>query len=273
MSLTIGFDASAFSALRAQRISSKAVALSTERLSSGRRINRASDDPAGLGISMRLRGQITGLQQAARNIGSGQAMLDVAEAGMSQISDVLQRVRELAVQWNSGTLGTAEKQAIQAEVVQLNNQVTSTISGTQFNGVSLLNAGGTIATLQVGPNTGNTLAITGPNMTTAVGTAISAFSTLATTGTADITAIDTAIGNVATQRAATGAFGSRLEHSLEYVNSSIESYMQAESRIADTDVAMEMMNLTAAQLRQDVSIAMLAQANQNRRNILALLGG
>lgn len=273
MSFRIGFDASAAGALRYSARTSQDITRAMTRISSGKRINSAADDAAGLAISMRMRGQISGLAQAGQNIKIGQGLVDVGEGALGEAHSILQRVRELATQWNSGIATDEDKASITAEVQQLETALTALGTGTSFNGINMLNSTAAVATLQVGPNAGDTIAVNGRDLAADVGTSVSAFSSALSTATIDIGLIDDAINAVSVSRATFGAVSKRLDHAFNNSENMMYALMDAESRISDADIARESMNLTTAQIKQESSLAMLAQANQSRRNVLALLMG
>ncbi|MCW2955964.1 MAG: flagellin FliC [Thermoleophilia bacterium] len=220
MGLRINTNLEAFNTHRSLSNTSNALSKSMEKLSSGLRINRAADDAAGLGISERLRGQIRGIEQASRNAQDGISLVQTAEGALQEVSSILQRVRELAVQYQNGVYGAESKSAITAEVAQLSAELTRMIGSSQFNGVTLLNASASV-TLQVGPNSGasNQVAISLANVGTALGTAISAFAALNATGTPSITGIDAAIDSISTARATYGAIQNRLEYTVNSLGS------------------------------------------------------
>jgi flagellin len=235
-----------------------------ERLSSGLRINKAADDAAGLGISEKMRSQIRGLAQAQRNIQDGVSMVQTAEGNLDEVHSILQRIRELAVQYRNGSLSSAGKNAIQSEVDQLSAEITRIGNAAVFNGVSLLSAA-TSVTFQVGANDNETISISFSSLATAVG---SAYSNMAT---ASLAAIDTAVDAVTAMRSGLGAVQNRLDHALSVTGIYQENLTSAESRIRDVDMAEEMVNLTKNQILQQAGTAMLAQANQAPQAVLQLL--
>jgi flagellin len=270
MGLRINSNIEAFNAHRNLQLTSVALSKSMQRLSSGLRINSAADDAAGLGISERMKAQISGVQQASRNAQDGISMVQTAEGSMQEISSILQRVRDLAVQYNNGTYSTADRAAITAEVSQLDAEITRIIGSSNFNGIPLLGSATTLATLQVGPNStaSDQVAVAGVDAATSVGTAVSNFGT---NGVASLTAIDAAISNIAANRGSLGAVQNRLEHTVNSLSAYEENLMAAQSRIADVDMAEELTNLTRLQILQQSGTAMLAQANQIPSSILSLL--
>jgi flagellin len=266
MSLRINNNVDAVQAHRHLSATSDAVSQSMERLSSGLRINKAADDAAGLGISEKMRSQIRGLAQAQRNIQDGVSMVQTAEGNLDEVHSILQRIRELAVQYRNGSLSSAGKNAIQSEVDQLSAEITRIGNAAVFNGVSLLSASTTV-TFQVGANDNETIAISFSSLATAVG---SAYSNMAT---ASLAAIDTAVDAVTAMRSGLGAVQNRLEHALSVTGIYQENLTSAESRIRDVDMAEEMVNLTKNQILQQAGTAMLAQANQAPQSVLTLLRG
>jgi flagellin len=268
VSLRIQNNIEAFNAHRNLQAVSDRVSQSMERLSSGYRINRASDDAAGLAISEKMRAQIRGLGQDQRNIQDGVSLVQTAEGALSTVHAMLQRVRELAVQFKNGSLSTSNQSAIQSEVYQLASEIERIGSSTKFNGISLLNSASTTVTFQVGANDGEQIGVAMISLGSSVG---STYFALTTTGTTDIQDIDTAIDNVSSQRASLGAVQNRLQYSLDNVGIYQENLVAAESRIRDVDMAEETVSLTKNQILAQAGTAMLAQANQAGQGVLNLL--
>ncbi|HEX7591080.1 MAG TPA: flagellin [Candidatus Limnocylindrales bacterium] len=257
MSVVINTNVNALNAQRNLGNTAAAFSKSVEKLSSGLRINRAADDAAGLGISETFRSQVNGLNQAVRNAQDGISLVQTGEGALNEVSSMLQRIRELAVQYNNGTNDVNAQLSISAEATALQATITSIGTNTKFNGVSLLAAGS--ITLQVGANATETQVVT----TTA----------LNTTGAVvtDIASVDTAIKAVSTQRAAFGAAQNALEHTVNNLTVSAENFTAAESRIRDLDVASEMVKFTKTQILQQAGTSILAQANSSPQSILTLL--
>jgi len=268
MSLRIQNNVEALNAHRNLQAVSNQVSKSMERLSSGYRINRAADDAAGLAISEKMRAQIRGLAQNQRNIGDGVSLVQTAEGALSTVHNMLQRVRELAVQYKNGTLSATNQSAIQSEVNQLASEIERIGQTTQFNGICLLNSASTTVSFQVGANDGEVISVGMISLGQTVG---SNFSSLTTSGTTDISEIDAAIDAVSSQRAALGAVQNRLEYSLDNVSIYQENLVSAESRIRDVDMAAETVTLTKNQILAQAGTAMLAQANQAGQGVLSLL--
>jgi flagellin len=267
MSLRITTNVEAFNAYRNLNKTAAQVSKSMERLSSGYRINRGADDAAGLGISENMRSQIRGLAQSQRNIQDGVSMVQTAEGSLDTVHSMLQRVRELAVQYRNGTLSQASRDAIQTEVNQLASEIDRVGKAASFNGLSLL-ASSSAVSFQVGANDGEIIAVSLVDLASSLGTA---FYGLSTANSSDIDEIDAAIVKVSSARSTFGAVQNRLEHALNVTTAYQENLVSAESRIRDVDMAEEMVNLTKSQILQQAGTAMLAQANQQPQAVLTLL--
>jgi flagellin len=274
MSLRINTNVEAFNTHRQLVGSADKMAKSMERLSSGYRINRASDDAAGLAISEKMRGQIGGLAQAQRNAQDGVSLVQTGEGALTEVHSMLQRVRELRVQYGNDTLNATDKTAIRAEVAQLATEIGTIKTNTKFNGTSLLNATGTVA-LQVGANDSESITINTSDLVGGAGMAevVASATTATDAGFTGLTLddIDTAIQEVSTKRADFGAVQNRLEHRLANLGSYQENLIAAESRIRDVDMAEEMVKFTKSQILQQAGTSMLAQANQAPQSVLSLL--
>ena len=264
MSLRIQNNVEALGAHRHLTETSSAIAKSMERLSSGFRINRAADDAAGLAISERMRAQTRGLEQTTRNIQDGVSLVQTAEGNLDEVHSMLQRVRELAVQYKNGTLSASDQAAIQTEVNQLASEIERVGSSAKFNGITLLAATGSV-TFQVGVDDGDAITVS----TISLGSSVGSFSTLSS-ATA-ISAIDAAITAVSSARSTFGAVQNRLEHSLSANVVYRENLVAAESRVRDVDMASEMVELTKNQILQQAGTSMLSQANQSSQGVLSLL--
>ena len=266
MSLRIQHNVEAFNAHRQLVSTSTKLQKSMERLSSGYRINRAADDAAGLAISQKLRGQIVGLGQAQRNANDAVSMVQTAEAALVEVHAMLQRVRELAVQYKNGSLSTEDRSAIQSEVNQLASEIDRIGQESEFNNIKLLNAGARL-TFQVGASDGQVISVSTISLSGTIGTAAYGLTTAAS-GANDISEIDAAIVSVSTQRSAFGAVQNRLDHTLANLATYEENLTAAESRIRDVDMAKEMTTFTKLQILQQAGTAMLAQANLNNQAVL-----
>jgi flagellin len=270
MSLRIQTNIEAYDAHRNLVGTQKQLATAMERLSSGFRINRAADDAAGLAISEKLHSQIGGLDQASRNAQDAVSLVQTGEGALAEVQSMLQRVRDLAVQFNNGTLSASDQAAITAEVAQLCGEISNIGSQTSFNGISLLSGNATI-TFQVGANDGESLTVSAVSLFGAA-TTNQVQSTLFTfSGTVSLSSIDAAIQNVSNARSTFGSVQNRLEHRLNNIATYEENLQASESRIKDVDMASEMVNFTKLQILNQAGTSMLAQANSAPQSVLSLL--
>ncbi len=249
---------------------------SLEKLSSGYRINRAGDDAAGLAISENLRAQTRGLKQAARNAQDGISLVQVAEGSLNEISNIMIRLRELAVQAASDTIGPVERQFLNVEYDQLISEIDRIADGTEFNGTQLLSGTGSILDFQVGtrndPNIDRisfdaskadaNAAALGVNLTSVADKASAQNS---------LSAIDSAIVAISAMRADLGALQNRLSSTISNVNVAVENLSAANSRVRDADVAEETAELTKNNILLNAGTSVLAQANQTAQSALTLL--
>lgn len=249
---------------------------SLERLSSGYRINRAGDDAAGLAISENLRAQIRGLKQASRNAQDGVSLVQVAEGGLNEISSILIRLRELAVQAASDTIGPVERQFLNVEYDQLVSEVDRIADGTEFNGTQLLSGTGSILDFQVG--TRNDPNIDRLSFDASKADANSAALGVNLTSVADkasaqnsLAAIDSAIVSVSAMRADFGAIQNRLQSTIGNIAVSVENLSAANSRIRDVDIAEETAEMTKNNILLQAGTSVLSQANQSSNTALSLL--
>jgi flagellin len=274
MALRIQNNVEAFNAHRQLTGISANAAKAMEKLSSGYRINRAADDAAGLAISEKMRSQIGGLAQAQRNAQDGVSLVQTAEGALAEVHSMLQRVRDLKVQFENGTLSADDKNAIAAEMAQLATEIKDIGTQTKFNGTDLLN-GGSGVTFQVGAAAGETIATTAFALSGTSGAstviAVSGATSSAGVSALSLANIDAAITNVSTARASFGAVQNRLEHRLNNLATYQENLVASESRIRDVDMAAEMVNFTKLQILQQAGTSMLAQANQAPQSVLSLL--
>ena len=269
--------ASNSAALRAQngsRIANNELNTAMARLSSGKRINSASDDAAGLAISNSMNSQIMGMNQAISNSNDGISLAQTADGALDEVTSSLQRIRELAVQSASGTYSDSDRTNMQAEVGQLQNQITNIISNTKFNGTALFSkTADTTTTIQTGSNVGETVAITVGKLDK-VATALSL--KVDTSANANLTlaasaGIDDALKQVDTVRAGLGASESQLNSVVNNLTNNVTNLTDAKSRISDADFSAETTNLAKAQILNQAATAMLAQANQSQQGVLKLL--
>ena len=244
---------------------------STEKLSSGYRINRAGDDAAGLSISEKMRSQIRGLNKASSNAQDGISLIQVAEGALNETHSILQRMNELATQAASDTNTSVDRTAISAEMDQLTSEINRIQSTTQFNTMNLLD-GSFKGNLQVGSLEGQTISISISKMDVAsIGVSGLKVTSNASAGTA-MSSIQKAIESVSTQRSKLGAIQNRLEHTINNLDTTSENTQAAESRIRDTDMASEMVEYSKNNILQQAGQSMLAQANQQNQGVLSLLG-
>jgi flagellin len=278
MGLRIQNNVEAFNAHRNLQATASKAAKSMERLSSGYRINRAADDAAGLAISEKMRGQIGGLAQAQRNAQDGVSLVQTGEGALNEVHSMLQRVRDLRVQYDSGTLSTDDKAAIESEVKALGTEISDITTKTEFNDINLLSSASALS-FQVGANSGETISVAAVTLSTAIGSGgtgglseIIAFSGGATGFSGvSLDALDNAIKNVSSKRSDFGAVQNRLEHRLNNLATYQENLVASESRIRDVDMAAEMVNFTKLGILQQAGTSMLAQANQAPQGVLSLL--
>ncbi|MGN0342159.1 MAG: flagellin [Roseburia sp.] len=252
-------------------ITTSAQAKSTEKLSSGYRINRAADDAAGLSISEKMRSQIRGLTKASSNAEDGVSAIQTAEGALNETHSILQRMNELATQAANDTNTTIDRNAIQSEINQLTSEIDRIQSTTQFNTMNLLDGTFTGKNLQVGALAGQAIQISIDNMNaSSIGVKGLSVSSFSSAGTA-MTSIQAAIDKVSTQRSALGAIQNRLEHTIANLDTTAENTQSAESRIRDTDMADEMVTYSKNNILAQAGQSMLAQANQSTQGVLSLL--
>jgi|TARA_R110002124_G_scaffold278184_1_gene450013 flagellin len=278
MSLFVNTNSSALNAQRQLSESSQALNKSFERLSSGFRINSASDDAAGLQISDRLTSQLQGLNQAVRNSNDAISITQTAEGALAETTNSLQRIRQLAVQSQNGINSSADRVALQKEVAALKTEISRIATDTKFNNLNILDASYSAAFL-VGANSGQTISvnlsaskIVGGTGFSATGLGIGALS-VATFGDASaaLASIDTAISAVGNVRADLGALQNRFQSTIRNLTNIAENLAGARSQIRDTDFAAETADLTRNQIIQQASISVLSQANQRPQAALSLL--
>ena len=291
MSMTINTNVASLNAQRNTAANSASLSTTMQRLSSGLRINSAKDDAAGLAIADRMNTQVRGMNVAVRNAGDAISMAQVAEGGLSGMNDLLQRMRELAVQASNapnsvGPSGDIAK--LKNEYDQLGKELGRMLDATQFNGEKILNTSASYV-FQVGANAGaenqitianGDISLSGTTAFTAVmgsgGTAAPASSlntAVAANNTAIIGALDNAISAVNDRRASLGALQSRFENTISYLRTASENQSAARGRIMDADFAAETANLSRTQILQQAGTAMIAQANQLPQSVLKLLQG
>lgn len=273
--MIVQHNMTALNANRQLGITNTNLSRSTEKLSSGYRINRASDDAAGLSISEKMRGQIRGLKQASTNAQDGQSLIQTAEGAMNEIHSVLQRMRELVVQAKNDTYLSEDRAKIQAEMQQLESEITRIAKQTQFNKMNLLNGSYKSKQIQVGANDEQTISISITTMTAkklgvdkihsavrkAKGSAIGK----------QLTKIDKAITAVSEKRSDLGAISNRLDHTIANADNMAENLQSSESKIRDVNMASEMVAYSSMGILQQAGQSMLSHANQATQGVLSLL--
>ena len=290
--MVVQHNMTAMNANRQLGITTSAQAKSSEKLSSGYRINRAGDDAAGLTISEKMRSQIRGLNKASDNAQDGVSLIQVAEGALSETHSILQRMNELATQAANDTNTTADRNAIQSEINQLTSEIDRIQSTTQFNTMNLIDGSYTGKNLQVGSLSGQAILISIENMnaTSLFGGTNGAVSSVADVNTTNLKSYNTkltvssfntagsamksiqsAIALVSNQRSNLGAVQNRLEHTIANLDNISENTQSAESRIRDTDMAEEMVNYSKNNILAQAGQSMLAQANQSTQGVLSLL--
>ena len=281
--MIINHNMSSLYADRVLNISNDSIMKNMEKLSSGERINRAGDDASGLAVSEKMRSQIRGLNQASKNIQNGVSFIQTTEGYLQETTDILQRVRELAVQSANGIYSDEDRMQIQVEVSQLVAEVDRIASQAQFNGMNMLTgrfaqAGDAVMQFQIGANVDqNARVFIGTMTATALGLKGAQGGdeqiSISTPDEANMTlaAVDAALTNVTKQRADLGAYQNRFEMAAKGINIAAENTQAAESRIRDTDMASEMVEFTKNSILTQAGTAMLAQANSQSQTVLSLL--
>ncbi|MEY8392135.1 flagellin [Lachnospiraceae bacterium] len=270
--MVVQHNLTAMNANRQLGITTSAQAKSTEKLSSGYRVNRAGDDAAGLSISEKMRSQIRGLNKASSNAQDGVSLIQVAEGALNEVHSILQRMNELATQAANDTNTTVDRGAIQKEIDQLSSEITRIKSTTQFNTMNLLDGTFTGKNLQVGSLSGQAISISISNMSaSAIGVSGLNVSSFSSAGSA-MDAIQAAIDQVSEQRSYLGALQNRLEHTIANLDNISENTSAAESRIRDVDMAEEMVEYSKNNILAQAGQSMLAQANQSTQGVLSILG-
>ena len=267
--MVVQHNLSAMNTNRQMGVVSSSLQKSTEKLSSGYKINRAGDDAAGLSISEKMRSQIRGLNKASSNAQDGISLIQVAEGALNETHSILQRMNELATQAANDTNTSVDRTAIKNEMDQLINRIQST---TQFNTMNLLDGSFSSKNLQVGALSGQTIKISVTKMSASnIGVSGLSVSSNVKAGEA-MSKIQLAIQSVSSQRSKLGAIQNRLEHTINNLNTTSENTSAAESRIRDTDMASEMVEYSKNNILQQAGQSMLAQANQANQGVLSLLG-
>ena len=274
MPQTINTNVQSLNAQRNLNMSQTSLATSMQRLSSGLRVNSAKDDAAGLAIAERMNTQVRGMNVAIRNANDGISLAQVAEGALGKVADMLQRMRELAVQSANATNGPADRLNLNAEFQQLAAEVTRTVGGTRFNGLAILGTdAGTALVYQVGANAADTVGVTTTNLSVAptITSVTGGNITDAATSTTAMNNINAALTTVNSERALHGATQNRFEAIIGTLQVASENQAAARGRIMDADFAAETSNLSRAQILQQAGTAMVAQANALPQQVLQLL--
>ena len=272
--MVVQHNLTAMNSNRMLGITTSVQAKSTEKLSSGYRINRAADDAAGLAISEKMRRQIKGLTQASTNAQDGISCVQTAEGALAEVHDMLQRMNELAVQAANGTQTSADRSYINSEIQALTSEIDRVASTTTFNEQNLLNGTFKNKGLQVGAEANQVISFSISGMSSAgIGiTNISVGGTTDANAQKAITMIKAALKVVSQQRSDLGAIQNRLEHTIKNLDNVVENTTAAESQIRDTDMASEMVKFSNNNILAQAGQAMLAQANQTNQGVLSILG-
>ncbi len=278
MSQVINTNIASLNAQRSLGSTQEAQRIAMERLSSGKRINTARDDAAGLAISNSMTAQIQGLNQAMRNTNDGISLVQTAEGAMVEITNMLQRIRELKVQYSNGTNNSTQKGYLDKEYAQLADEIGGVVETTKFNGLNILSGGSSAMTIQKGWENGDTMAIGISSLQTgelsAVVGAIQSNSGAAggtTMSTVTLASVDSALQRVNEARVKLGAQQNRMEHNVSNLANVSENISAARSRILDADFAAESAELSRTSILQQAGMAMLGQANQMPSSVLTLL--
>lgn len=268
MALSVNTNMMSLNTQRALSGTQTGLATAMERLSSGLRVNSAKDDAAGLAIASRMDAQVRGLSVAIRNAGDAISLAQTAEGGLNEITNMLQRMRELAVQSANATNSASDRTNLDAEYQALNTEITRQVGATTFNGIAIIGGGAGAQVFQVGANASDTITVTTASMAAA---AAGGDITSAGNATTAIGAVDTALDLVTTNRATYGAVQNRFQSVVANLEVARENQSAARGRIMDADFAMETANLTRFQILQQAGTAMLSQANQAPQVVLGLL--
>jgi flagellin len=277
--MIVQHNMTALNANRNLGITNTNLSKSTEKLSSGYRVNRAADDAAGLSISEKMRGQIRGLNQASTNAEDGTSLIQTAEGALSEMHSVIQRMRELTVQASNDTYVTADRAAIALELRALTSEIDRISSQTEFNTMKLLSGGFQGKSLQVGANANQLITFSISAMSSAalgitddVVAGVVSTAQFGSDVTTIISVVNSALTKISLQRSTLGAIQNRLEHTIANADNTSENLQSAESRIRDLDMADEMVSYSKSSILQQAGQSMLAQANQATQGVLSLLG-
>ncbi|QUT05829.1 flagellin FliC [Sphingobium phenoxybenzoativorans] len=275
----IGTNVAALRSANASQSANRSLSTSIERLSTGKRINSAKDDAAGLAISTKMTAEIRGMAAATRNANDGISLAQVAEGALGEVTNIVQRVRELAVQASNGTVSDSDRDGIQAEVSQLLGQISDIAGRTTFNGISLMSGSATLTSgatglslnIQTGTKASETVAVE-INAVSLTSLGLDSIDLSTQTGaSSSLAALSTALDTVSQGRATLGGIQSRLETTVSTLTTTMTNLTEARSRIEDADFSAETTALAKQQILAQASTAMLAQANQSQQNVLSLI--
>ncbi len=273
--MVVNTNVLALNSHRALKNVGNAQASASEKLSTGQRINNAADDAAGLAISEKMRSQIRGLDQASRNAQDGISMVQTAEGGLTEMGEMVQRVRELVTQAANDTNTVSDRANIDLEIKALGEEISDMAGRVEFNTKTLLDGGAGTQSFQVGANSDQLISVDMSTDFKTLGASVAAIETAtgadASTISAHLDDLDGHLETITSKRAEFGAVQNRLEYTIKSLDVSSENLSASESRIRDTDMAKEMMNLTKANVLQQAATNMLGQANQAPQNVLGLL--
>ena len=275
MSTVINTNVQSLIAANALKVNGRAMSQAMQQLATGQRINSASDDAAGLAIGQTMGAQIRSLNVAVRNANDGISMAQTAEGALIEVSNMLQRMRELAVQASTGTLSSTQRGYLDDEFQALNDQIQNTVNNTQWNGISVL--GSTIMTssggidIQVGTASGQTISVVGASLTDIGSSNFSSGITTASAASGMLTTLDDALIAVNTARASLGAVVNQLTSAADNLTNVSQNLSESRSRVLDTDYAAATTELARTMIIQQAGTAVLAQANQSPQFVLALL--
>ncbi len=275
MSTVINTNVQSLIAANALKVNNRTMSQAMQQLASGQRINSASDDAAGLAISQSMGAQIRSLNMAVRNANDGISMAQTAEGSLVEVSNMLQRMRELAVQASTGTLSSAQRGYLDDEFQALNDQITSTVTNTMWNGISVL--GSSVMTssggidIQVGADSGQTISVVGGSLDAIASSNFSGGITTTSDASSMLSTIDDALVAVNTARASLGAVVNQLTSAADNLTNVSQNLSESRSRVLDTDYAAATTELARSMIIQQAGTAVLAQANQSPQFVLALL--
>ena len=275
MSTVINTNVQSLIAANALKVNNRTMSQAMQQLASGQRINSASDDAAGLAISQSMGAQIRSLNMAVRNANDGISMAQTAEGSLVEVSNMLQRMRELAVQASTGTLSSTQRGYLDDEFQALNDQITSTVTNTMWNGISVL--GSSVMTssggidIQVGADSGQTISVVGGSLDAIASSNFSGGITTTSDASSMLSTIDDALVAVNTARASLGAVVNQLTSAADNLTNVSQNLSESRSRVLDTDYAAATTELARSMIIQQAGTAVLAQANQSPQFVLALL--